>query len=114
MLDGFYALYYTGSVSSGFAMIVLRSGIVTGADAGGGLYDGNYAVNADKRTIEGTLKLTTPAGVSLVTGAPANQYASSQEIPFSFPAELNEQTVPIQTPTGPVNLKFKKIRDFPS
>jgi hypothetical protein len=64
MLDGFYALYYTGSVSSGFAMIVLRSGIVTGADAGGGLYDGNYAVNADKRTIEGTLKLTTPAGLS--------------------------------------------------
>ena len=30
MLDGFYALFYTGKVSSGFAMIVLRNGIVTG------------------------------------------------------------------------------------
>jgi len=112
MLDGFYAVFYTGKVSSGFAMIVLRNGIVAGADVGGGLYDGKYTVNAAKQTVEGTMRLTTPAGVSLVTGAPASQQVSTQEFPLSLPVELNEQTVQIQTPTGPVNLKFKRIRDF--
>jgi hypothetical protein len=112
VLDGFYAVFYTGKVSSGFAMIVLRNGIVTGADVGGGLYDGKYTVSADKRTVEGTMKLTTPPGISLVTGAPASSEVSIQEFPLSLPADLNEQTVQIQTPTGPVNLKFKKIRDF--
>jgi len=114
MLDGFYALFYTGKVSSGFAMIVLINGIVTGADVSGGLYDGKFTLNADERTVEGTMKLTTPPGVSLVTGAPASPQASTQEFPFSFPADLNEQIVQVQTPTGPVNLKFRKIRGFPS
>jgi hypothetical protein len=114
MLDGFYALFYTGRVSSGFAMIVLRNGIVTGADVGGGLYDGKYTISPDERTIVGTIKVTTPPGVSLVTGAPASAEVSVQEFPLSLPADLNEQTVQIQTPTGPVNLKFKKIREFPA
>ncbi len=114
MFDGFYAVFYTGKVSSGFAMIVLRNGIIAGADVSGGLYDGNYAISADKRTVDGTLKLTTPPGVALVTGAPASQQTSIQEFPLSLPADLNERTVQIQTPTGPVNLKFKKIRDFPA
>ena len=114
MLDGFYALFYTGKVSSGFAVIVLKNGIVTGADVSGGLYDGEYTINADRRTVEGTMKLTTPPGVSLVTGAPASEHTYTQEFPVSLLVDLSEQTVQIQTPTGPVNLKFKKIRDFPA
>lgn len=114
MLDGFYALFYTGKISSGFAMIVLRNGIVTGADVSGGLYDGKYTINADKLTVDGTMKLTMPPGIPLVTGAPASPQTSSQEFPFSLPADFNEKTVQVQTPTGPVNLRFRKIRDFPS
>ena len=113
MLDGFYAVFFTGKVSSGFAMIVLRNGIVTGADVSGGLYDGKYTLNADKLTVDGILKVTTPPGVGLVTGAPATQQTSIQEFPLSLPVDLHEKTVQVQTPTGPINLKFMKIRDFP-
>jgi hypothetical protein len=112
VLDGFYAVFYTGKISSGFAMIVLRNGVIAGADVSGGLYDGKYTPNADKRHVDATLKLTMPPGVALVTGVPASNETFIQEFPLSLPIDLNEQMVKIQTPTGPVNLKFKKIRDL--
>jgi hypothetical protein len=83
-----------------------------GADVSGGLYDGKYVPNADKRHVDATLKLTMPAGVALVTGAPASQQTSTQEFPLSLPADLDEKTIQVQTPTGPVNFKFKKIREL--
>jgi len=115
MVDGFYALYFTGRAGVGFALIVLKNGIVAGADIAGGFYDGEYSVNVEKQLLEGTMKLTTPPGVSLVTGTPASSTPQTQQFPFSLPAELNEEQVAlVQTSTGPVNVKFKKIRDLPN
>ncbi len=41
MLNGFYSVYYTGGTGSGFGVIVLKDGIVTGVDVSGGLFDGD-------------------------------------------------------------------------
>jgi hypothetical protein len=115
LLEGFYALFYTGEVSSGYAVLVLKGGIIAGADVSGGLYDGQYTVNYDQKNLNGTLRLTIPAGIALVTGAPASEETSTQDIPFSLPLDFaDERVLQVQTATGPINLRFKKIRDFPA
>jgi hypothetical protein len=115
MLDGFYALYYTGRVGSGFGVIVLKGGIVTGADVTGGVYDGQYTIKQDRGVFEGAIKLTLPPGVSLVTGAPPTQESVTQEFPISLPLDLDpKHPVQIQTTTGPVNIVLKKLRNFTS
>lgn len=115
MLDGFYALYYTGRTGSGFGVIVFKGGIVTGADVNGGVYDGKYTINDDQKIFEGAIKLTLPPGVPMVTGAAPSQTSYTQEFPISLPLDLDPtHPVQVQTPTGPVNIILKKIRDFPS
>jgi hypothetical protein len=79
-MDGFYAIYYTGRAGSGFGVLVLKGGVITGADASGGLYDGEYTVNQGKQMLEGTIKMTVPPGISLVTGVPTAPYTYTQEI----------------------------------
>ena len=113
MLNGFYALYFTGTVANGFAVVVLKDGVVAGADVAGGIFDGEYTVNQKKGVFEGTIRMTVPPGISLVTGAPPSQVTYTQEITLSLPLDLNQgQPMQIQTSTGPVNLNMKKLRDL--
>jgi hypothetical protein len=115
VLEGFYALYYTGRAGNGFAVIAIKDGIVTGADVTGGVYDGKYSINETKKIFEGKIKLTLPPGAFMVTGAPPSQEPSTQELPISLPLDLDQgRHVQIQTSTGPVNIALKKLRDFPS
>jgi hypothetical protein len=57
-MNGFYAVYYTGKAGSGFAIVVFKDGIIAGADASGGLYDGTYTISEDKHILEGTITMT--------------------------------------------------------
>jgi hypothetical protein len=105
MIDGFYAIYYTGKSSSGLGVLVFKDGIIAGADAAGIFYDGEYTINQDKEILEGTIKMTIPPGVSLVTGAPVSQHAYALEFPVSLPLDLSQQEpLRIELPTGPVNV----------
>jgi uncharacterized membrane-anchored protein YitT (DUF2179 family) len=110
-VEGFYAVFYTGVAGFGHAVLVMKDGIVTGADVVGGIYDGKYAVSGTEGlSIEVTL--TVPAGATLVTGqtlpAPYSQTIKA-ELPSHF---ANGQPVPVQTPLGPVNAIFKKLRNL--
>src|SRR6516225_9093463 len=112
-MNGFYVVYYTGKTGSGFAIIVFRDGIITGADASGGLYDGKYTVSEDKRGLEGTIVMTVPPVVSLVIGAPISQVSYTQQFPISLSLDTDQnQSLRLQTPSGPINLNLKKLRDF--
>lgn len=114
-MEGFYAIYYTGKSGSGLGVLVLTNGILTGADASGGLYDGEYIINQVKGVLEGTIRMTIPPGVSLVTGAPATQQSQTLEFPISFPLDFNQQEpIQVKIPTGPVNVNLKRLRDLPS
>jgi hypothetical protein len=115
MTDGFYAIYYTGKISSGFGVLVFRDGVIVGADAAGIFYDGEYTTKQEKGTLEGTIKMTIPPGVSLVTGPPASEHPYVLEFPVSLSIDLSQQEpLRVETPTGPVNINFKKIRAFPA
>lgn len=108
-MEGFYAVYYTGAAGFGHAVLAIRDGILSGADAAGGVYDGTYKLGeAGAVSIEVTL--TVPAGATLVTGqtlpSPYNQTIKA-ELPVNF---AGGQPVPMQTPLGPVNAIFKKLR----
>jgi hypothetical protein len=112
-MEGIYAMYYTGHFGSGAGLLMLKSGVVAGADESGGTYDGSYSQQPGG-TLNIHIRLTVPPGASLVTGASAGQNPMVLEIPLQLPQNFaNGQAIAISTPTGPLNAIFKKIRDLP-
>ena len=108
-----YAMYYTGKAGSGHAVFVMSNGVIAGADVAGGVLDGTYR-DAGKETYEVSATLTVPAGTWLVTGKVADQQPFTQEISACLPTNLGGGSpVTMQTPTGPVNVVFKRLRDIP-
>lgn len=115
MLEGFYGIYFTGAIGSGMGLLTIKSGVVCGVDAAGGIYDGKYVHNAGTGLNDVQLRLTLPPGASLVTGALAGAQPMTMNMNLSLPDNLGgEQPVRVNTPTGPVNVIFRKIREFPA
>lgn len=109
-MQGFYAIYYTGIAGFGHAVVVLKDGVVTGADVTGGTYDGTYEPAGEGYDI--SVALTMPAGTTLVTGQSIAE-PLTQTIKASLPAHFaNGSPVAVTTPMGPVNVIFKKLRSI--
>jgi len=91
-------------------MLLLKDGVVTGADMVGGLYDGRYNARADDVVF--TMTMTVPAGVVLVQGTAPQ--AKPYTLPFNavVPNRAIETFEPVlvQLPPGPVNVIFKLLR----
>src|SRR6266576_982816 len=112
MSEGIYAMYFTGNAGSGHGLLMLKSGVIAGADAAGGIYDGSYNPGAPG-TLNVHVRLTVPPGFALVTGASAGQKPMVFEIPAQLPENFaNGQPIALDTPTGPINIIFKKLRDL--
>ncbi len=112
-MDGIYAIYFTGVMGTGHGVVLIKSGIITGADAAGGLYDGEFK-ELGNRTAEGRVRVKLPPGGQLVTGATAGSEPMIFEIPLNLPMNLgNGLPLSMQTPTGPINIIFKRLRDVP-
>lgn len=114
MMDGFYRIAFTGTQGSGFGMMVFRSGKIAGADVAGVIYDGEYTEDSRMHEVSYQATMAAPAGVSPVqTGIPL---ASPATIPISGKFRQDDvdsgRPVLLQTPLGPVNIIFSKIRDF--
>ena len=115
MIDGFYGIYYTGVGGSGIGVLVIKDGLIVGADMVGGRYDGTYRHNAATGNYDAQLRMSFPPGTSLVTGALAGPQPMNLDMTTVLPANLGgEQPIRIATPTGPVNVIFRKLRDYPS
>ena len=111
--EGFWAVQYAGPFGSGFGMLALDTQIVVGADAFGGIWDGTYAFDNGRNAFDVVLTLKFPPEVvSAVTGQ-GGAGAHEETITFSLPNDFDEQTISLSTNLGPVNAKFRKIRDFP-
>ncbi len=109
--NAIYATYLTGKAGTTGAMLVFQDGVIAGADAGDSQYDGEYRLAPDHENIIGSIKITIPAGVPTITGVLSAERPFTFDVPFRFPIELDPDTVyRIETPTGPVNAKFKKLR----
>ncbi|WP_143103458.1 hypothetical protein [Albimonas pacifica] len=111
-MDGFYAMYYTGAAGFGHAVFVLSDGILSGADATGGILNGTYSITTSG-SVDVDAHLSVPAGTTLVTG---------QNIPNDFVMDINTslprdfadgRVVSVTTSMGPVNVVFKMLRALP-
>lgn len=110
-MNGFYAIYFTGTSGSGFGILALKDGIIVGVDVTGGLFDGEYKVIGD--AIEGRLKVNLPPGTVSITGHAAGPNGLTLEYPLQLPVNLGAgHTVSLQTPYGPINVNIKKLRDL--
>ena len=110
-MDGFYTAYFTGAIGSGFAVLVMREGIIIGADATGASYDGHFILNEKLGTYDGLVTITPQPGTALVTGASVGPVPVPIPIPIRIPVGFSsEDAIRMDTPTGPVNVSFHKIR----
>ena len=112
-MNGIYTMYFTGLTGSGHAVFVLKDGVIVGADATGVVLDGTYK-DAGEGNLDISVTLKVPAGTWLVTGATAGRDPLTQQITATLPENLgNGRSIGVQTPTGPVNVVFKRLRDIP-
>ena len=106
-------MYFTGVAGFGHAVFVMKDGVIVGADAVGGVIEGTYK-NIGDGNLEVSITLKVPAGASLVTGVTAGREPFSQQITATLPTNLGAgRSIGVQTPTGPVNVVFKRLRDIP-
>lgn len=110
-VDGMYTAYFTGATGNSLGMFIFQGGVITGADVGGGRYDGEYAFSENGKRIQGDVKFSLPIGNSTITGFAAETTPIVVELTLDLPAEFNRHDVHrIETPLGPINAKFEKIR----
>jgi len=112
-MDGIYAAYLSGKTGSSVGIFLFKGGAVSGADIGGAIYDGEYVTSQDGLYIVGTLTMDAPQNTPLITGTSAVGPNSKMAIPLRLPTSFSENDVfKIETPAGPVNAKFRKIRSL--
>jgi hypothetical protein len=112
MLDGIYSMVFRGAADWGMGMLVLQGGQVTGSDASGVLYDGNYEERGSD--IELQVIMTVPPGVTLVQGTPARStsYAIPVRLTMSKSSLENNEPVLLPLAPGPVNVIFRRLRSL--
>jgi hypothetical protein len=87
-------------------------GAVSGTDAAGTLFDGSYE-EADDGTITGLVRVSIPAGGTVIQGASAGPAGILYDVAIRLTlADLEADFIPIPTPIGPVNMKLEKIRSL--
>jgi hypothetical protein len=114
MVDGIYSIIFRGAADWGMGLLLLRSGVVTGADNAGVLYDGTYVET--ESAVQFKIKLTVPPGVALVQGTRPQSKPYSLDLNSPVPKMAMNKSLPhlVMTPVGPVNVIFKKLRDLVS
>jgi hypothetical protein len=112
IINGFYAVYLSAKTGQGFAMLLLRNGQIVGADASGVLIDGRYTESAaNDYMAKCTVK--TPANTQFLQGGFSGPQGESYDLDLPLPNDfLSRDFVRIETPRGPINAKFVKVRSL--
>jgi hypothetical protein len=114
MAKALYAAYLAGISGQSIALFYIGDGVIAGIDVGLMQYDGNYSLTSDGG-LDGTLEYVLPAGVGLITGAPPTAVSTRVPMKLKLPANFADgQTLTIDTPTGPVNARFERIKELPN
>jgi hypothetical protein len=109
-IDGFYTAFVTGRGGNGFAMFLIRKGIVTGADFLGTIYDGIITPH-DSEMYRVTVTSRLPPNITNIQGLTTGPDGDVVELSFTLPHNfLSEPFIRINSKNGPANAKFVKIR----
>ena len=112
-MDGIYSVYMAGQAGVSQALLLIKDGILVGADVGGLKYDGEIEAKPDGTGFSCSVVYVIPAGASLITTA--NSPTEAMQIPLKFELPIDfAQGAPIriETPLGPVNARFEKLRSL--
>ena len=113
MAKALYAGYFTGVAGQSIGLFYIGDGLLIGVDVATMQYDGAYTTKPDG-SLEGAVQYVLPAGVSLITGAPAGVAPTRITTNLTLPADFADgRVITIETPLGPVNAKFEKLKDIP-
>lgn len=113
MPKALYVAYMTGAAGQSIGLFYVGDGIIAGVDMGTMKYSGAYTTNPDGG-IEGIVEYVIPAGVPIITGATTGATPARVSAPLKLPPDFNDgRVVTVDTPLGPVNAKFEKIREIP-
>jgi hypothetical protein len=112
-IEGFYAITFRGNDGWGIGMVIFRDGAITGADAGGVLYDGYYADRGEHLDLNARIRV--PPGVGLVQGVAGQPAWSSYDFTAVVPKRALDSNEPVrmELPNGPVNVIFRRVRPIP-
>jgi hypothetical protein len=109
-IDGFYAVYLSGKLGQGFAMLVFRGGRIVGADASGFMFDGQYSEPVDN-ILSVRLSVKAPPNQSLIQGGTTGPQGEQSQLIFEMPRDFSSREfVRIETQRGPVNAKLVRLR----
>lgn len=111
--QGMYSIEYEGTAGRGVGALTFEEGLVWGADAGGGKYDGHYRMDPVTGVFEADIIVTVPPGTWLVTGVPAQPKEWQFPIYAKVPKFSEHTRLSINTPFGPVLVVFRFLRDLP-
>jgi hypothetical protein len=112
-MNGIYVAYMTGRAGTSVLMLVISGGMIVGADVGGIQYDFAIKENPDGSGYHCSGVYVVPAGTILITGAPPAVGPQRIVMEFDLPKDFGAgPVVPIETPLGPVNARFQKLRDL--
>jgi hypothetical protein len=113
-MDGFFRIAFTGTAGSGFGMLAFHGGLIVGADVAGAMFDGSYTDNSATQALDFQVTMSALAGFVPVQTGIALTEPTSMPISGSIPIEniTTETPTLLQTPLGPVNVVFTRLRDF--
>ncbi len=109
--SGFYKIAYGGTTGSGFGMLALAGGKITGIDEAGVQYDGEYMEDDITGSVQFHLRAAVPADAALVVGVPAKgepwSFAIDAYLPPNFASGVETK---IRTPFGLATVRFTLLR----
>jgi hypothetical protein len=111
-MDGFYAAFLTGRGGNTIVLLAVKAGMLVGVDAGGLKYDGTAQPLPDG-SVRFEVRYVVQPGTQLITGMGSVGTPTPVQLDFVAPKDFSSGVIiTIQTPLGPVNAKFSKLRDF--
>ncbi len=101
-----------GIAGEGFALLILKDGILTGVDTGRVIFDGTFE-NSNEGSIFGTVTVKAPPHITLIQGVTADANGLTYSANFSVPADFaTKPYLRFETPIGPINGTLELLRRF--
>jgi hypothetical protein len=109
-IEGFYAVYMSAKQGQGFAMLVLRKGLVVGVDTAGFMFDGQY-IDTGAEALSVSMSVKGPPNVPRLQGGMTGPQGEESKLSFHMPRIIDpKRFVRVETQYGPVNARLVKLR----
>jgi len=112
-IDGIYCAFMSGRAGEGMALFVFQDGIVTGSGYDGAQFDGTYCITKDEEVFEAKINVKISPNKLLIQGAASGESGLTYDVDLKMPIDFVQRLfVRVETPPGPVNVRFVKLRSL--